>query len=400
VRNLLTDVAGVAVGHATDLALGSGVTAVVFDRPATAAVCVLGGAPGGRETGLLAPEMTVEAVDAIVLSGGSAFGLDAAGGVQAALRELGRGYAVGAVRVPIVPQAIIFDLLNGGDKDWGRFSPYRELGYAAARAAGAQAGGAAVVRASGGEAGGGGDFALARDFALAGDFALARDFALAGDFALGSVGGGTGATTATVKGGLGSASARTTGGHTVGALAIVNAVGSPLIGTGPWFWAAPFEQGDEFGGLGWPAAIDASLRLKGGPGIATSAVGVSGMGTLATGALRAGAVGTSTTIGLVATDAALTKAQAHRLAIMAHDGLARAVLPAHAPLDGDTIFAAATGHRPLVEAIPELTELGYAATLVMARSIARAVYHATALPVPGGQPAWRDRFGATQNGNP
>ena len=343
----MTDVAGIAVGHATDLALGSGVTAIVFDRPATAAVCVLGGAPGGRDTGLLAPEMTVDAVDAIVLSGGSAFGLDAAGGVQAALREMGRGYAVRDARVPIVPQAIIFDLLNGGNKDWGRFSPYRELGYAAAQDSGVQMGGG--------------------------------DSATAAGFALGSVGGGTGATTAMVKGGLGSASARTEAGHTVGAIAIVNAVGSPLIGGGPWFWAAPYEMDAEFGGLGWPDRIDTTLRLKGGPGIDTTA--------------------TSTTIGLIATDATLTKAQAHRLAIMAHDGLARAVLPAHAPLDGDTIFAAATGYRPLGEAIPELTALGFAATLVMARAIARGVFAATALPVPGGQPAWRDRFGATQSGN-
>ena len=305
-------------------------------------MCVLGGAPGGRDTGLLAPEMTVEAVDAIVLSGGSAFGLDAAGGVQAALREMGRGYAIRDARIPIVPQAIIFDLLNGGDKEWGRFSPYRELGYAAAQASGG-------------------------------------DSASANDFALGSVGGGTGATTATVKGGLGSASARTEAGHTVGAIAIVNAVGSPLIGSGPWFWAAPYERDAEFGGLGWPARIDTTLRLKGGPGTDTTA--------------------TSTTIGLVATDATLTKAQAHRLAIMAHDGLARAVLPAHAPLDGDTIFAAATGYRPLGEAIPELTALGFAATLVMARAIARGVFAASALPVPGGQPAWRDRFGAIPAGN-
>jgi L-aminopeptidase/D-esterase-like protein len=324
VRNLLTDVAGVTVGHATDLALGSGVTAILFDRPATAAVCVLGGAPGGRDIGMLAPEMTVEAVDAVVLSGGSAFGLDAAGGVQAALRELGRGYAIRDARVPIVPQAIIFDLLNGGNKDWGRFSPYREMGHAAAQNAGT-------------------------------------------DFELGSVGAGTGATTALVKGGLGSASTRTASGHTVAAIAVVNAVGSPLIGDGPWFWAAPYEQDGEFGGLGWPARIDASLRLKGSPG-------------------------TSTTIGLVATDAALTKAQAQRLAIMAHDGLARAVLPTHAPLDGDTIFAAATGQLPLGDTVPELTALGFAATLVMARAIARGVHAAATLPAPGAQPAWQDRF--------
>jgi L-aminopeptidase/D-esterase-like protein len=331
VRNDLTDVAGIAVGHATDLALGSGVTAILFDPPATAAVAVMGGAPGGRDTGLLAPEMTVEAVNAIVLSGGSAYGLDAAGGVQAALREMGSGFAVGDALIPIVPQAILFDLLNGGNKDWGRFSPYRELGYAAATAAGT-------------------------------------------DFALGTVGAGTGATTATIKGGLGSASMRTDAGHTVAAIVAVNAVGSPLIGTGPWFWAAPFEQAAEFGGLGWPAAIDTALRLKGGPG-------------------------TSTTIGLIATDAVLSKAQAYRLAIMAHDGLARAVLPAHAPLDGDTIFAAATGRRPLGDPIAELTALGFAATLVMARAIARGVHAATALPVAGAQAAWRDRFGTTQSGN-
>ena len=327
-RNLLTDVAGIAVGHAEDTNLCSGVTAIVFDRPAVAAVSVLGGAPGGRDTDMLALQNTIEAVDAIVLSGGSAFGLDAAGGVQAALREQGRGIVFHPrdhdVHVPIVSQAIIFDLARGATKEWERFSPYRDLGYAAA---------CAVER----------------------------------DFALGSVGAGIGATTATVKGGLGSASAVTRDGHRVAAIAVVNAVGSATIGDGPWFWAAPYEQGTEFGGRGCPAAFDVSPRLK-------------------------GRTGTGTTIGLVATDAVLTKPQAMRLAIMAHDGLARAVLPAHAPLDGDTIFAAATGLRPLAEPVRELTELGYVATLVMARAIARGVYEAAALPVPGAQPSWRDRF--------
>ncbi len=133
--NLLTDIEGVRVGHATDLALGSGVTVVVFDEPAIASGSVLGGAPGGRDTALLDPAMTVEKVDALVLSGGSAFGLDAAGGVQAGLREIGRGLQVGSTRVPIVPQAILMDLLNGGNKDWGLHSPYREMGYEAFRAA-------------------------------------------------------------------------------------------------------------------------------------------------------------------------------------------------------------------------------------------------------------------------
>ncbi len=332
----LIDVAGVSVGHATDLALGSGVTAILFDRPATASACVLGGAPGGRDTGLLDPAMTVQQIDALVLSGGSAFGLDAAGGVQAALREAGRGFAVGGAIVPIVPQAILFDLLNGGDKNWGRVPPYWELGYAAARAAGP------------------------------------------GGFELGTVGAGTGATTATVKGGLGAASGRTPAGHRVAALVAVNALGSPLVGEGPHFWAAPFEQEAEFGGLGWPARIGPEhrrLRVKGGRG-------------------------TSTTIGVVVTDAALDKAQAYRLAVMAHDGLARALLPAHAPLDGDTLFAAATGRLALSDTLAEQTALGHAAAMVVARAVARGVFAATALPRPEAQLAWRDRFPAPRSGNP
>ena len=126
--NSIADVAGLTIGQAQDDRLKSGVTAVLCDRPSTAAVHIMGGAPGTRDTDLLLPENTVERVDALVLSGGSAFGLDAASGVQAALREMGRGFAVGAARVPIVPAAILFDLLNGGSKDWGRFPPYRELG--------------------------------------------------------------------------------------------------------------------------------------------------------------------------------------------------------------------------------------------------------------------------------
>ncbi|WP_337268129.1 P1 family peptidase [Oryzifoliimicrobium ureilyticus] len=326
--NLLTDIEGVRVGHATDLKLGSGVTAIVFDSPAKASGLVLGGAPGGRDTALLDPSMTVGEVDAFVLSGGSAFGLDAAGGMQAGLREDGRGFLVGDKRVPIVPQAILMDLLNGGDKEWGRYSPYTELGYAAYRAA------------------------------------------EKGAFALGSVGAGTGATTASVKGGLGSASARTAEGHRVGAIVAVNALGSPLIGEGPHFWAAPYERDKEYGGLGLPAQFDAShiaMRLK-------------------------GFKITATTIGLVVTDAVLTKAEAHRLAIMGHDGLARALLPAHLPFDGDTVFSASTGHKP-VQDVGTLMELCHLATIVMARAVAKGVYHANALPYDGAQPAWSDRFG-------
>ncbi|MFC3125299.1 P1 family peptidase [Pseudoroseomonas globiformis] len=326
--NLLTDIPGLRVGHATDLALGSGVTAILFDTPATASGVIGGGAPGGRDTELLRPEMSVGQVNGFVLSGGSTFGLDAAGGVQAALREDGRGLAFGRMRIPLAPQAILFDLLNGGNKDWGRFSPYRELGYEAARAA------------------------------------------RPGNFALGSVGVGTGATTATAKGGIGSASALTRAGHRVAAIVAVNALGSALVGEGPHFWAAPFEEGAEFGGLGLPIPMlpeHRAPRLK-------------------------GLSGTATTIGLVATDAALDKAQLHRLARMADDGIARAILPAHAPLDGDTMFAASTGARALGNAVAELTEIGHAATLAVARAVARGVFEATALPWPDAMPAWKDRF--------
>jgi len=220
-NNLLTDIPGIAVGNVEDLSLGSGVTAIVFDKPAVAAVSVLGGAPGGRDTHMLAPENTVEAVDAIVLSGGSALGLDAAGGVQAWLREQGRGVRFRGILIPLVPQAIIFDLANGGNKDWGRFSPYRDMGFAAAAAA------------------------------------------RAAPFELGTKGAGAGATTATVKGGLGSASAITRSGHTVAAIVSVNAVGAPTIGDGPWFWAAPYERDGEFGGLGWPQTCDTTPPPQG-----------------------------------------------------------------------------------------------------------------------------------------
>ena len=214
-RNLITDIPGLRVGQADDAKLGSGVTVVVFDTAVVASVDVRGGGPGTRETALLDPAQTVEGIDAIVLSGGSAFGLDAASGVQAWLREQGRGFKIRDAVVPIVPGAIMFDLLNGGDKHWGRYPPYRELGYEAAKTAGA-------------------------------------------DFALGSAGAGLGATTATLKGGVGSASAVTAQGITVGALAVVNAVGTTTVGDGPHFWAAAFEQNGEFGGRGAPRASDRS----------------------------------------------------------------------------------------------------------------------------------------------
>jgi D-aminopeptidase len=218
-------------------------------------------------------------------------------------------------------------LLAGGDKNWGRFAPYRDLGYAAAAAA-------------------------------------------AVEFKLGSTGAGLGATTVDLKGGVGSASAMTTDGLAVGALAAVNAVGSAVIGGGPWFWAAPFEVGAEFGGLGMPATMPADalrLRIKGGPR-------------------------ESTTLVLVATDATLTKGQARRLAVMAQTGFARAIYPVHTPLDGDVVFAAATGRKPLPDPLLSLLELGSTAANVVARAIARAVFTATALPFPAALASWQDRF--------
>ena len=330
-KNLLTDIPGVRVGHADDAGLASGATAILFDRAAVAAIDIRGGGPGTREDALLDPTTTVERVDAITLSGGSAFGLEAGGGVQAWLAEQGRGFVVRGAVIPIVPGAIIFDLLNGGDKSWGRFAPYRDLGYAAAAAATA-------------------------------------------DFALGSVGAGLGATTANFKGGLGSASAVTAGGIAVAALAVVNAVGSVTVGDGPWFCAAPFEVDGEFGGRGLPSSFTPdmlSLRLKGGAAASASE---------------------NTTLAVVVTDAALNKAQAKRLAMIAQTGMGRAIYPVHAPLDGDAVFAAATGDKP-VDPLIGLTELGAIAANVVARAIARGVYAATALPFPDALPAWRDRFG-------
>ncbi|MGX5720096.1 P1 family peptidase [Shinella zoogloeoides] len=318
-RNLITDVAGLTVGNATDHVLRSGVTVVLCEEPATAAVQVLGGAPGTRETDLLEPHNTVQTVDALALSGGSAFGLDAASGVQAGLREAGRGFVVGPHRVPIVPAAILFDLMNGGDKDWGRYPPYRELGYQALADAGET-------------------------------------------FETGSAGAGTGALTATFKGGLGSASSVLENGFTVGALVAVNALGSATVGNTRHFWAAPFEEDGEFGGLGLPALFPADARIP-RTKLSPRPAGVE-----------------NTTIAVIATDAVLTKAEAKRLAIAAHDGFARALWPAHTPLDGDLVFALATGRSGRAPAAADFIDLCAAAASTMARAIARGVHDAAAMP--------------------
>ncbi|WP_439272142.1 P1 family peptidase [Pseudochrobactrum sp. HB0163] len=330
-RNLITDVSGLRVGNAQNKTIKTGVTAILCEHPTVAAVQVLGGAPGARETDLLEPHNTVQQVNAIVLSGGSAYGLDAASGVQAWLRERKIGFEAAGHTIPIVPSAILFDMHNGGDKNWDQYPPYRELGYEAAQNA-------------------------------------------AAEFALGSHGAGAGALVAGLKGGLGSASHKLQNGITTGALVAVNAVGSVTIGDNAHFWAAPFEHHNEFGGLGYPSPLPADaveLRIK----------------------FRNASPQANTTIGTIATDAQLTKAQAKRLAIAAHDGYARAIWPAHTPFDGDLIFALATGASGIEPSIDDFIDLCASAAATMARAVARGIYLAS--PEENDLfPCWQQRFGS------
>lgn len=328
-RNLITDVPGLKVGNAQDDSLKSGATVLTADRPFMASVHVMGGAPGSRETDLLAPDKSVARVDALVLSGGSAYGLDACSGVSDVLRSHGRGFRVADAVIPIVPGAIIFDLLNGGDKDWAE-NPYRALGSAAFLAAGE-------------------------------------------DFALGTAGAGTGALTAMLKGGLGSASMVLPDGTTVGALVAANPMGSVTTPGDRHFWAAPFEIDGEFGGLGPDTSTGLGRHLESRKMIAMRSQS----------AERA-----NTTIAIVATNADLSKAQCQRMAIAAHDGIARATVPAHSPGDGDLVFSLSTGERPMTTPERDLTLIGHAAALCLSRAIARAVY--LAQPAPGDLlPCWQ-----------
>lgn len=323
---------GLTVGHAADATLKSGVTVLVPDRPAVAAVHVAGGAPATRETDLLAPGNLVERVDALVLSGGSVYGLAAADSVVDWLAAQGRGYPVAGMRMPIVPAAAIFDLANGGDKS---------------AVAGAAGRGSTVYR----------------------DLAARACASLADDRTCGSVGAGTGATTANLKGGFGIAHENVEGGEVL-ACAVVNAVGRVTLGDGPHFRAAAFEVENEFGGLGFPAAIapDASAPVvKARP-----------------------APGESTIIGAIVTDFALERTEALRLAVAGQDGIAVSVFPAHTLFDGDTVFALATGEMAFPGRPESLVLLGAAAAKAMARAVALAVY--SAQPAPGdAKSTWRER---------
>jgi L-aminopeptidase/D-esterase-like protein len=330
-RNLITDVPGIAVGQAMDAAPRSGVTVILPDERAVCAVDARGGGPGTRETDALAADTLVEAVDAVVLSGGSVYGLAAADAVTAWLGDRGRGYGMvrtaGVPVAPIVPAAILYDLANGGGKDWGLQPPYWALGLEAVRGASLEV-------------------------------------------ELGTAGAGAGAMAGGLKGGVGSASVITADGYAVGALAAVNSFGSVVAPGGRAFWAAPYEIGKEFGGVPLRAAH----------------VGPDDWGL----AKRDGAARTHTTLAVVAVDAMLTPAQARRVAVMAQDGLARAIRPVHAPFDGDVVFVLSTGRRPLIEPTAfTLTRLGALAADTLARAVARGVYEAT--PWPGTATAcWRD----------
>lgn len=324
---------GLRIGHATDPVLKSGVTVFLPDAPAIAAAHIAGGAPASRETDLLRPGNSVERVDAIVLAGGSAFGLSAADGVMHWLAARRRGFAVGDIRVPIVPAACLFDLANGGDKSpvTAAGEPiYALLGAAACEAAATSTG-------------------------------------------LGSIGVGTGAATADLKGGFGAAATKLADGTAVAAFVAVNPVGRVTLGECANFRAAPFEIGAEFGGLGLPSPLPddaADIVVK-----------------------SSARARSSTTLAVVVTDCDLTRAAAKRLAVAAHDGIALAIYPAHTPLDGDTVFVLATGARQLSVAGPiGLMSLGAAATAALARAVALAVY--AAAWAPGDRlPTWQERHG-------
>lgn len=331
--NLITDVEGIRVGNAADEKVRTGVTVVVPDDPVAAAVDVRGGAPGTRDTDALQPTCVVDQFDAIILSGGSVFGLEAASAVTTWLAEQGRGVEFGTVRVPVAPSAVLFDLANGGDKDWGRTPPFQSLAWTACENLGR-------------------------------------------DFALGNVGAGFGATAGPLKGGLGSVSAVTEGGLQVGALVAANPFGSVTMPGSNAFWAWPWENNGEFGGL----------RPMAEQGPAAAPIDFDDPFE----ALTGGSAGGNTTLGVVATNMALDKAQAQRVAIMAQDGISRAIRPVHTPFDGDTIFVISTGRKKMPEATsPMIGRLGMMAADCVARAIGRGVYAAEGL---GEFPGYKEKF--------
>lgn len=317
-NNLITDIAGIRVGNAHDGAAKTGTSVILCKTPCVGAVAVAGGGPGTRESDLLDSDKLVEHVDAVVLSGGSAYGLAAADGVAASLGAQGRGFALvdrpDVPKTPIVPGAILYDLANGGDKSWGETPPYRDLGQAALRTANA------------------------------------------GEFSLGAAGAGFGARAGQYAGGLGSASIVTHAGFSVGALVAVNSFGSVFMPGTEAYWAWPYEINGEFGGARPPADYAADAE-DWGP------------------AKQNPQAGENTTIACIATDVALTPGQAERVAQMALAGMARAIRPVFAPFDGDVVFVLSTAKQALPEPGPlHLARLGELAANTLARAIARGVH--------------------------
>lgn len=320
--NLITDVAGIAVGNAISVRVRTGVTVLTAGRRGMVAACdVRGGAPGTRETDCLRPGNLVGRAHAVVLSGGSVYGLAAASTVTIALarRDIGVRLTRNVPTVPIVPSAVIFDLANGGDKQWDIEPPYSRLGAEALAAAGRK-------------------------------------------FGIGAEGAGLGATTGVGPGGLGSASFRFDG-VTVGAIVVANPVGSPYLPDSRAFWAWPLEIDGEFGGVR--------------PDVTAIAPAVDPMGADTKLAARA-RPSLNTMIGVVATDSDLDCAECERLARAAQDGFTRAVRPSHTLMDGDTIFALASGKKPLGRArAAQLARIGSAAADCVARAVARGIHVAT-----------------------
>ena len=314
-KNLITDVTGVMVGNSHNEIIKSGVTVFTSDKRFAAAVTVLGGAPGTRETDLLESDKLVEKIDAIVLSGGSAFGLDAATGVVDCLRKENRGYPLKDINIPIVPSAILADLFNGGDDQWEE-NPYRNLGKLAFNS-------------------------------------------ISNSFEIGTIGAGYGATTSNLKGGLGSASIVLGNGATVGALVAVNPSGSVVTDGSNSFWATPFEIGDEFGGKEFIPPKNIFTEYQRGDDAAKDAFSID-----------------NTTIAIVATDLELSKVELKRISVAAHDGMSRAILPSHTPYDGDLIFAASTGRKKIKIEPSDIYNIGNAAAICLSRAIARGVYKA------------------------
>ena len=317
-KNLITDVDGILVGNAHNEKVATGCTVITPIEGSIASADVRGGAPGTREVGALNPYNLIDTVDSIVLSGGSTWGLEAASSVANYIGATGRGYKPSseAKNIPMIPGAILYDLANGGNKDWNKKPPYSELGIQAASK-------------------------------------------VSNNIELGNFGAGYGAKAGSLKGGLGSASFILDDGIQVGGLFAVNSYGSTVNSETGQFWSATDEYNDEFGNKGVPS-YSPSNPLS----------GTANQETLP---------GQNTTIGVVATNVKLDSRAAKRIAIMAHSGMSRAIRPIHSPVDGDVIFVLSTGTLDKELNLNDINIIGELGARVCSRSIARGVYEAKSI---------------------